>query len=359
MSRIHKENDVMMSRYQIENYLAEGGMQEVYKALDQRLKRIVIVKTPKNDSAYKRFDRSAHLSAKINHPNVAKTLDYFTENDRSYLVEEFIEGDDLGTRLEKEFYFLDPHLAAHVIHHLIKAVAIAHRFDIFHRDLKPSNIMVSNDPNLSHIKLTDFGIAKMTEEQINHDLENVEKSITTSKTIVGAIPYMSPELIQTPTKAGKPADIWAIGAILYYLMTGQYPFGSGLKAVSNIISTTFFPEKISFFEKAQFKGLCGQLWAIIEMCLQKEPTQRPTANELVSKFSKVCYSISKRQAGKIKNFIDDKNRRGFISCENGDDVFFHTDSFYSDRPPSTKMKVNFAKFSGQPQCRAHPVLPVK
>ncbi|NJO17819.1 MAG: serine/threonine protein kinase [Thioploca sp.] len=159
MNHIHQKNDLIMERYEIENYLAEGGMQEVYKAYDQKLERLVVVKTPKNESAHKRFKRSAQVSAKINHPNVAKTLD-FSEDNNSYLVEEFIEGNDLGTRLEKEFNFLDPHLAAHVIHHLVKAIAIAHRFDIFHRDLKPSNIMVSNDPNLYHIKLTDFGIAK-------------------------------------------------------------------------------------------------------------------------------------------------------------------------------------------------------
>ncbi len=358
MSHIHQKDDVVMSRYRIENYLAEGGMQEVYRAFDSKLERFVVVKTPKNESAHKRFKRSAQVSAKINHPNVAKTLD-FNEGETSYLVEEFIEGNDLKTRLDQDFYLLDPHLAAHVAHHLVKAIAIAHRFDIFHRDLKPSNIMVSNDPNLSRIKLTDFGIAKMAEDKFNSELqpERVESSMTTSKTIVGAIPFMSPELIQTPMIATKSSDIWAIGAILYYLMTGEYPFGSGLNAVI-AISAAQLPAKPPLFEKVQFQGLCHQLWKIIEKCLQKEPGTRPTADELVSEFSKVCYSISERQTGQIKNFIGNKTR-GFISCHNGDNVFFHTDSFYSSKRPIIDMKVNFAKFEGSPNPRAFPVSPIK
>lgn len=357
MNHIHQQKDLIMDRYKIENYLAEGGMQEVYKAYDQKLERLVVVKTPKNESAHKRFKRSAQVSAKINHPNVAKTLD-FSEDNKSYLIEEFIEGSDLGIRLEKEFNFFDPHLSAHVTHHLVKAIAIAHRADIFHRDLKPSNIMVSNDPNLSHIKLTDFGIAKMTEEKFNSELQQVESSITTSKTIVGAIPFMSPELVQTPKNATKSSDIWSIGAILYYLMTGKYPFGSGLTAVIGI-SAAKLPEKPPLFEKTQFKGLCNQLWKIIERCLQKEPGSRPTADELVGEFSKVCYSLSERQTGQIKNFIGNNESRGFISCKDSNDVFFHVDSFYSSETPTIGMKVNFAKFDGEPKPRAFPLLPIK
>lgn len=94
MSHIHQKDDLIMERYRIEHYIAEGGMQEVYKAFDSKLERFVVVKTPKNESAHKRFKRSAEVSAKINHPNVAKTLD-FNEGDKSYLVEEFIDGVDL------------------------------------------------------------------------------------------------------------------------------------------------------------------------------------------------------------------------------------------------------------------------
>ncbi|NJO17818.1 MAG: protein kinase [Thioploca sp.] len=199
----------------------------------------------------------------------------------------------------------------------------------------------------------------MVEDKFNSELQQVESSITTSKTIVGAIPFMSPELIQTPKEANKSSDIWAIGAILYYLMTGKYPFGNGLNAVIGI-STAKLPVKPSLFEKTQFKGLCNQLWEIIGMCLQKEPKSRPTANELVREFSKVCYSLSERQTGQIKSFIGHNNKnRGFISCQDGNEVFFHIDSFYSYKEPSIGMKVNFAQFDGEPKPRAFPLLPIK
>ena len=88
-------------------------MQQVYRARDESLDRIVVVKVPKNLSARKRFRRSAEVSAKVTHPNVAQTLDFLPEQTIEYLVEEFIEGSDLQARLDSEFVRLDPHLAAY------------------------------------------------------------------------------------------------------------------------------------------------------------------------------------------------------------------------------------------------------
>src|ERR1039458_6216122 len=140
-------------------------MQQVFKATDQTFDRPIVVKVPKNPSAEKRFARSARMSARVTHSNVAKTLDYFESDGRSHLVEEFIPGLDLRDLLDRKFNYLDPHLAAHVIHQLAKAVAASHHAGVLHRDLKPSNIMVSDDPSITVVKITDFGIAKMTEHE--------------------------------------------------------------------------------------------------------------------------------------------------------------------------------------------------
>ena len=99
MSGFHKPGDIIQGRYEIIDNVGEGGMQIVYAAIDNVLKRKVALKTPKNDSAKKRFKRSAIVSARVNHPNVAKTLDYFNDNHRQYLVEELIFGTDFDLSL--------------------------------------------------------------------------------------------------------------------------------------------------------------------------------------------------------------------------------------------------------------------
>jgi len=102
----------------IVGYIGEGGMQEVYHAKDLLLGRSVALKAPKYPSAKKRFQRSAIMSARVNHPNIAKTLDYFDTRARPYLIEELIDGKDLGKILADVFPFVDPYLAAMVFHHL-------------------------------------------------------------------------------------------------------------------------------------------------------------------------------------------------------------------------------------------------
>ena len=202
-AHLHDTGDILHDRYKIDSYLAEGGMQQVYRATDLSFERSVALKLPKNESAEKRFARSARMSARVNHPNVAKTLDYFEEGGRAYLIEELIDGLDLSTAFKERFTYLDPHLAAHLMHYLAKGVAASHHAEVCHRDLKPSNIMVSNDPNLSEVRITDFGIAKLAEEEIAQNIHD-EASITASQTLVGALPYMAPEVIEDHKKLASP-----------------------------------------------------------------------------------------------------------------------------------------------------------
>jgi serine/threonine protein kinase len=207
MTGPHIAGNLIDGRYEILNFVNQGGMQFVYAAKDTVLNRVVALKTPKNTSALKRFNRSAIVSAKVNHPNIAKTLDYLEFNGTPYLVEEFIEGTDLQNSFLKYLKFLDPYLAARVFHHLAKGVAAAHHVNVIHRDLKPGNVMVSADPHFSVIKITDFGIAKMADEELTEAAEGGAESITASQTAIGALPYMAPEAIETPKEVGLQADI--------------------------------------------------------------------------------------------------------------------------------------------------------
>jgi serine/threonine protein kinase len=348
----HKQGDCINDRYTIIQYIGEGGMQFVYSATDSVLQRVVAIKTPKNDSAGKRFKRSAIVAAKVNHPHIAKTLDYIEFEQRSYLVEELIEGDDLDKALLKKTRHVDAYLAAKIFHYLAKGIAAAHHAGVVHRDIKPTNVMVSGHFGLDAIKITDFGIAKMADEELIEAVEGGESSISASKTAVGALPYMAPEAIDTPREVGYPADIWSIGAMMYQLLTGDLPFGSGLRAVKNILEAVppTFPAFLQ--ANAQFAPLASEISQLILRCLTKDPATRPTADQLVAQCGLFSYPISKRVTGVVRDVRH--NAWGFIACE-GRDVFFNMSSVIGARP-AIGNAVMFSVYGGGGAPRAHPVI---
>ena len=346
--------DVIGGRYEIERYIDEGGMQFVYAAKDRLSGRIVALKTPKNKSATKRFRRSAVVAAKVNHPNVAKTLDYVKEGDNRYLIEELIVGSDLSKALLKKTNFLDPYLAAKVFHHMAKGLAAAHHAGVIHRDLKPTNVMVVGGYSLSELKVTDFGIAKMAEEELVEAAEGGDATLTTSQTAVGALPYMAPEAIDTPKEVTQAADVWSLGAMIFHLLTGQQPFGSGLRAVQKIMAAEK-PEPPAFvLRNPQFAPLAGEVLDMAWACLQKDPAARPSADALVTRCGQLCYTPATRFEGVVKRV--DYEAYGFISSEGGD-AFFHMDSVFGP-PPKLKVgdRVLFSAYEGGGSPRAYPVL---
>lgn len=344
--------DTYGGRYIIERAIGEGGMQEVYEAKDVILDRQVALKVPKNSAAERRFQRSAALSAKVNHPNVAKTLDYFEELGRFYLVEELIDGIDLA-KLRSSVPRMDPYATACILHHLAKGVAASHHVDVVHRDLKPSNIMVDSNFQLDMIKVTDFGIAKMAEHEMA-EAAGSEATITSSHTMMGALPYLSPEMVRKPKEAGCPADIWALGAIAFELLTGNKPFGGGLTAVPTILAAEIPPLPPHVIQKAQFRPLANEIYRVISQCLQKDPDGRPTADGLVAACEGLCYQTARRFTGIVRNYP--ASTFGFIHPDDGgDQVFFHIDSVYGGRP-NVGERVWYARFDGDPRQRAHPVV---
>lgn len=352
MNGPHFADDLINNRYQIHQYIGAGGMQFVYSAKDRVLDRDVALKTPKNSSAEMRFHRSAIVSAKVNHPNVAKTLDYFELDDRPYLVEEFVHGADLDKSLLKKSKHLDPYLVARIVHYLARGLAASHHAGVIHRDLKPTNVMVSGDFQLSAIKITDFGIAKMADEELAEAAAGGDETITNSQTAVGALPYMAPEAIETPRKVGTPADIWSIGAMVYELLTGKKPFGTGFQAAAKIVGGAP-PEFPTFLTvNPQFSTLSQQIKEIILSCLQKEPAARPTADELAVRCGNLCYPIAPRLIGTVRTIK--YGAWGFISVD-GSDIFFNFQSVYGERP-NVGDNVMLSKYPGGGAFRAHPVV---
>lgn len=353
MSVTLKSGDILGGRYSVNELIGEGGMQFVYSAHDVTMDRRVALKTPKNSSGAKRFKRSAILSAKITHPYVAKTLDYFEEDGAQFLIEELIDGDDLQTAIVRRLKFVDPFLAAKILHCVAKGLAASHRAGVVHRDIKPSNIMVSGSYSAKVIKITDFGIAKMAEEELAEAVDGGMESITGSKTMVGALPYMAPEMIDNPRAAGSPSDVWAIGALLYELMCGKKPFGTGLRAVPNILAA-IAPKKPDFLSaNSQFAPLANELFAIIINCLKKDQGERLTADELVQRCNLLCYYDAERRTGYVNNI---KFSYGFITDEaTGAGVFYNTKNVYGDLPKVSE-RVCFSAFKGGGSDRAYPVV---
>jgi serine/threonine-protein kinase len=338
-------------------HIGRGGMQEVYLAKDQTLDMDVALKTPQLGQTNKRFKTSAKISAMVNHHNVAKTLDYFDDSGVQYLVEEFIDGETLEEKLNL-FGCVDPHLGAHVLHHLAKGVSASHRVGVVHRDLKPSNVMATKGVNIHHLKITDFGIATLTKEVFADAAKGGDITRSNSGTIKGALPFMAPEMMfkKPEENPGTTVDIWSLGAMMFRLLTGEYPFGVYLEAAVNVKNQNRKPWPPFMTSNAQFAPLAMDLQTLVNSCLEYDPTARPSADELVIRCQDLCYLEVERKEGYVSRLIQN-GYSGFIDGE-GETFFFSMESAYGViKPNSTSDRhVCFSYFPGSPRQRAHPVI---
>ena len=345
-----KDNFVIAGRYLPQSWINAGGMQHVYLATDKLFGRNVALKTPKDESGLPRFKNSAVVSAKVNHANVAKTLDYLDEAGRPYLIEEYVDGADLEAVIDGKLKSLPPSTCARILHQLAKGLAASHQAGVIHRDLKPSNIMGAGASKFDAIKITDFGIAKMAEAEIGVWAES--QGTTSSKTVLGAIPYMSPESINSFKASAKPSDVWSIAAIVYRLLSGNFPFGTGLKSIPRILEA-LPPPKPTSIAGAQFRGLGNEIFEIILKCLAKDPLGRPTASEVTNMCGGLFYSSDTYELGTISR-VD--RYTGFIRADSGADLMYHRDNFYGIAAIHVGNRVWFARHPGQGNDRAFPVM---
>ena len=208
-----------LGRYHILEQLGEGGMATVYKAYDTRLESDVAVKVIRTDNlapstverALKRFEREAKALAKLTHANIVKVIDYGEYEGKPYLVMPFLPGGTLKARLQgKPMPWQE---AVHWLLPIARALSYAHKQGMIHRDIKPSNILITEagDP-----LLTDFGIAKIIDEEATVDL-------TGTSATVGTPEYMAPEQV-TSKSVDARADIYALGIVFYEMVTGRKPF---------------------------------------------------------------------------------------------------------------------------------------
>jgi serine/threonine-protein kinase len=208
-------------RYKVLEMIGGGGMSNVYLAHDMILDRDVAIKVLRydfsnEDDLHRRFQREALSATSLTHPNIVNIFDVGEDRDIHYLVMEFIEGKTL------KHYIVDhaplpPLETVNIMKQLTSAIAHAHQNQIIHRDIKPQNILMDG---IDKVKITDFGIAMALSAT----------SFTQTNSVLGTVHYLSPEQARGGT-ATKQSDIYALGIVLYELLTGKLPF-SGESAVS-------------------------------------------------------------------------------------------------------------------------------
>lgn len=204
-------------RYEILGTLGEGGMANVYLANDTLLNRKVAVKALRYDlqddeSVKRRFGREAKATSGLSNPNIVNVLDVGNDNGVQYIVIEYIDGPNLKKYI-RTHYPLSYHEVVDIMKQICMAVSDAHEHGIIHRDLKPENILVDEKKDPIQVKVSDFGIA----------LALSERSITRTNSLLGSVHYMSPEQIKGRS-ATVLSDIYALGIILFELLTKHVPF---------------------------------------------------------------------------------------------------------------------------------------
>jgi eukaryotic-like serine/threonine-protein kinase len=214
------EVGTLSGRYEIGERLGSGGMSNVYRATDRILERTVAVKIlaehlSDDERFVERFRREALAVAKLIHPNIVQVYDTGIDEGRHYIVMEFVDGRS-GAQILQRHGPLDPEAAAEVGIQACAGLGYAHRRRIIHRDVKPGNLMLVGGPvggGPMTVKLTDFGIARALEQT----------RITQVGSVVGTAAYLAPEQVRGE-EATAATDVYALGVVLYQLLTGRLPY---------------------------------------------------------------------------------------------------------------------------------------
>jgi serine/threonine-protein kinase len=265
--------------YEILSALGAGGMGEVYRARDTKLKRDVALKVlpqafAQDPDRLARFQREAELLATLNHPNVAAIFSIEEAGGAHFTTMELVEGCTLNERTPmgavSTAQLFDIAIA------LADALSAAHRKHIIHRDLKPGNVMMADD---GRVKVLDFGLARVVDpDPVRPEDEVTNLGLTQAGIIVGTVPYMSPEQIEAKPLDHR-TDLFSFGVILYELATGERPFGgdSSPALMSSILKDR--PRPIA----ERRPDIPDAVSRLIERCLEKQPRDRiQTATEILA-----------------------------------------------------------------------------
>ena len=256
---------VNLGKFEIVELVGRGGMGEVYRARDTRLKRDVAIKVLPADLArdpdrIARFEREARAASALNHPNIVSVYDIGRDNDTYWIASELVSGESLARIIEHGP--LPPRKAIQIAVQIADGLAAAHAAGIVHRDLKPANIMVTRE---GRVKILDFGLAK----HCHAPADSTSSGLTEEGTVMGTPQYMAPEQL-----AGKEADarsdLFAFGAVLYEMATGRKAFEGNSQATLIAAILKDDPPPMATLQPLTPPALEH----VAETCLAKDPEDR-------------------------------------------------------------------------------------
>ena len=254
----------MLGRYEIDKVLGKGAMGEVYLGKDPKISRTVAIKTmalsqefeaDELEDVKQRFFREAETAGRLNHPNIVTIFDAGEEQDLAYIAMEFLKGTDLSKYIKPDS-LLPLKTVLSIIKRSAEGIDYAHQHNVVHRDIKPANIMW--DPATDSCKITDFGIARIT-----------DSSKTKTGMVLGTPSYMSPEQLAGKRVTGQ-SDIFSLGVMLFQMSTGKLPFtGDSMASLMFKIANEPHPKPESFNPKLP---RCVSI--IINRAMEKDTSKR-------------------------------------------------------------------------------------
>jgi tRNA A-37 threonylcarbamoyl transferase component Bud32 len=264
--------DVVAGKYRVQRVIGSGGMGVVIEAwhlqLDERVAIKFLLPEAANEEATGRFEREARAAFKIKSEHVARVIDVGKLEGRvPYMVMEYLEGSDLGERLTDRQPLPIKDAVDYVLQ-ATEAVAEAHVLGIVHRDLKPENLFLTRRPDDSVcVKVLDFGLSKVPDNEPN---QQRERALTGTKQVMGTPQYMSPEQWMSAKDVGPASDQWALGVILYELLTGHQPFDQ--EHVAQLCTQVLRGDPPPLH--AMRPETPNELVQCVDRCLAKEPENR-------------------------------------------------------------------------------------
>jgi serine/threonine-protein kinase len=264
---VYKAGDLLGGKYRVVRPLGEGGMAVVLEAVHERLGHKVALKLLRaalasHQSVVARFEREGRALSKLRNANVVRVFDVdATPAGIPFLVMEYLDGEDLESELRRR----GPLPIAEAVHYVLQACTAmqeAHAAGLVHRDLKPTNLFLANEGKTRVVKVLDFGVAS--------DAPAADDArLTRTETVVGTPLYMAPEQFRSARAVDARADVWALGATLYELLTGEAPF-VGSAATIGVAIVSDDPRPI----RALRPEIPPALWEVIQGTLAKDRERR-------------------------------------------------------------------------------------
>lgn len=295
----------------IQELIGKGGMSTVYRGWHEQIERPVAVKVMhshlvEEKNSLLRFQKEAKAVGKLDHPNIVKVNDFRAgEQGLSYLVMDFVQGRDLSTLIDEEGV-LSLERAVNIFSQAIDALEHAHKNGIVHRDIKPSNLMIIDGETEEQVKILDFGIAKVIQEDVNR-----EQRLTKTGEVFGSPLYMSPEQCMGK-ELDHRSDIYSMGCLIYEAFTKIPPLEGANVFETFFKHTTEMPEPLSKLRPDLPRG--RELDSIIFKAMAKEPEKRyQSMKELKDDLERLVLTDDKGDRGlltRVHDEIEYLKRRG-------------------------------------------------